>query len=64
MSAISYLRRTHCNLSLYLVANKPSFPDERLLFLKIQEAVRGGVTCVQLWDHKSDFSTSLYLKVH
>lgn len=51
--------RLPCNLSLYLVANKPSFQDEHLFFSKIQEAVRGGVSCVQLRDHKSDYLTNL-----
>lgn len=70
MSAISRLaipfsrlhfpkERLSYNLSLYLVANRPSFQDERLFFFKIQEAVRGGVSCVQLRDHKSDYLTSL-----
>ena len=51
--------RLCCNLSLYLVANLPSFQDEHLFFSKIQEAVRGGVSCVQLRDHRSDYPTSL-----
>jgi|GEM_PF-5674166 len=51
--------RLFYNLSLYLVANRPSFQDESLFFLKIQEAVRGGVSCVQLRDHKSDYPTCL-----
>lgn len=70
MSAISRLtfpisrlhfhkERLSCNLSLYLVANKPSFQDEHIFFSKIQEAVRGGVSCVQLRDHKSDYPTCL-----
>lgn len=55
--------RLSCNLSLYLVANRPSFQDECLFFSKIQEAVRGGVSCVQLRDHRSDFSTSLKIAI-
>lgn len=51
--------RLLCDLSLYLVANKPSFQDEHLFFSKIQEAVQGGVSCVQLRDHNSDYPTSL-----
>lgn len=51
--------RPFCNLSLYLVANRPSFQDECLFFSKIREAVRGGVSCVQLRDHESSYSTSL-----
>lgn len=47
------------DLSLYLVANRPSFSDERLFFSKIMEAVKGGVSCVQLRDHESDFATTL-----
>lgn len=53
--------RLHCNLSLYLVANRPSFQNEELFFSKIQEAVRGGVSCVQLRDHESDYPTSLMI---
>lgn len=75
MSAISRLtfpvsrlhfprERLRYNLSLYLVANKPSFQDEHLFFLKIQEAVRGGVSCVQLRDYKSDYPTSLRIANH
>ncbi len=45
------------NLSLYLVANQPSYPDEQLFLLKIKESVKGGVSCVQFRNHKSDFST-------
>lgn len=52
-------KRLSCNLSLYLVANRPSFQDEHLFFSKIQEAVKGGVSCVQLRDHRSDYPTSL-----
>ena len=46
-------------LSLYLVANRPSFPDEKLFFSKIMESVKGGVSCVQLRDHQSDFASAL-----
>lgn len=45
------------DLSLYLVANRPSFQDENLFFSKIKELVRGGVTCVQLRDHKNDLAS-------
>jgi thiamine monophosphate synthase len=40
------------DLSLYLVANRPSFQDESLFFSKIKEAVEGGVSCPrndELW---------------
>lgn len=54
------------DLSLYLVANRPSFQDENLFFSKIKESVEGGVSCVQYRDDKSDFATTLkiaqYLK--
>lgn len=53
------LRQPTFDLSLYLVANRPSFQDEHLFFTKIQKAVKGGVSCVQLRDHTSDFSTTL-----
>ncbi len=70
MSAISRLavpigrlhfskERLPCDLSLYLVANRPSFQDEQIFFSKIQAAVRGGVSCVQLRDHLSDYPTCL-----
>ena len=39
------------DLSLYLVANRPSFQDESLFFSKIMSAVKGGVSCVQFRDH-------------
>jgi thiamine-phosphate diphosphorylase len=51
--------RPSYDLSLYLVANRPSFADENIFFLRIQEAVKGGVTCVQLRDHKNEFATTL-----
>lgn len=47
------------DLSLYLVANRPSFQDEALFFSKIRAAVKGGVSCVQLRDHESNFATTL-----
>lgn len=47
------------DLSLYLVANRPSFQDETLFFSKIMAAVQGGVSCVQLRDHASDFATAV-----
>src|SRR6267154_2384378 len=47
------------DLSLYLVANRPSFQDESQFFSKIMKSVKGGVSCVQLRDHKNDFATTL-----
>jgi thiamine-phosphate diphosphorylase len=47
------------DLSLYLVANKPSFSDEELFFAKIRAAVKGGVSCVQLRDHESELSETI-----
>ena len=47
------------DLSLYLVANKPSFQDENLFFSKIMAAVKGGVSCVQFRDHKNDLSETI-----
>jgi len=42
-------------LSLYLIADRPSVPLTGCQFIaRILEAVRGGVTCVQFRDHKSD----------
>lgn len=52
------------DLSLYLVANRPSFQDESLFFSKIMESVKGGVSCVQLRDHKSDFASTLRTAAH
>lgn len=52
------------NLALYLVANRPSFQDENLFFSKIMASVKGGVSCVQLRDHKSDFVTTLKTATH
>lgn len=51
--------RSNFDLSLYLVANKPSFQDESLFFSKIMSAVKGGVSCVQFRDHKSDLSATI-----
>jgi thiamine-phosphate diphosphorylase len=45
------------DLSLYLVANRPSFSDEQQFFTKIMQSVAGKVSCVQLRDHKNDIST-------
>lgn len=47
------------DLSLYLVANRPSFRDENLFFSKIRSAVKGGVSCVQFRDHKSDLAATI-----
>jgi thiamine-phosphate pyrophosphorylase len=47
------------DLSLYLVANRPSFEDESHFFSQIRRAVKGGVTCVQLRDHNSDLTTTV-----
>ena len=47
------------DLSLYLIANRPSFQDENRFFSKIMSAVKGGVSCVQLRDHKGDLSTTI-----
>ncbi len=56
---MSISRLSLSDLSLYLVANRPSFPDENLFFLKVAEAVKGGATCVQLRDFQSDYFTIL-----
>ena len=54
------------DLSLYLVANRPSFSDEQQFFTKILQCVSGGVSCVQLRDHTSDtgsiIKTAMQLK--
>jgi thiamine-phosphate pyrophosphorylase len=50
-------KRHPFDLSLYLVANRPSFNDENLFFSKILKGVQGGVSCVQLRDHKNDFAS-------
>lgn len=47
------------DLSLYLVANRPSFQDETLFFSKIMSAVKGGVSCVQFRDHKNNLSETI-----
>jgi thiamine-phosphate pyrophosphorylase len=51
---MSICRKPFFDLSLYLVANRSSFPDETAFFTKVAEAVKGGVTCVQLRDLQSD----------
>lgn len=50
--------RLFCDLSRYLIANRPSFSEEHF-FSKVQDAVRGGVSCVQLRDHTNDVLTIL-----
>lgn len=57
-SHIPKLRKSF-DLSLYLVANKPSYPDENLFISKIMASVRGGVSCVQLRDHISNSAATL-----
>jgi thiamine-phosphate pyrophosphorylase len=47
------------DLSLYLVADRQSVKDERQFFSNILESVKGGVSCVQLRDQKSDIPTTL-----
>jgi thiamine-phosphate diphosphorylase len=47
------------DLSLYLVANRPSFQSEELFFKKIEAAVKGGTSCVQLRDHENDLQSTL-----
>lgn len=70
MSSLSRLPnlkgRFDCDLSLYLVANRPSFSDENVFFSKIRSAVQGGVSCVQFRDHQNNvceaIRTALRLK--
>jgi len=47
------------DLSLYLVANRPSFRDENVFFSKIMSSIKGGVSCVQFRDHKSDLTATI-----
>lgn len=47
------------DLSIYLVANRPSFQDEDLFFGRIRAAVKGGISCVQFRDHQNDLSTTI-----
>ena len=51
--------RLQFNLSLYLVADRQAIQDEDKFFSKIIEAVKGGVSCVQLRDQRSDFATAV-----
>lgn len=51
--------RPFVDLSLYLVANRPSFFDENLFLEKILSAVKGGVSCVQFRDHKNDLNATI-----
>lgn len=51
-------------LSLYLVANRPSYQDEHLFISKIKSAVQGGVSCVQFRDYKNDYQTTLKTACH
>lgn len=52
-------RRLPLDFSVYVVANRPSYPNENVFFSKIKELVRAGISCVQLRDHKNDFATTL-----
>lgn len=55
--------RKSCNLSVYLIANLPSF-SRQVFFSKILAAVEGGVTCVQYRDYQSDFETTLKISAY
>ncbi len=55
----SSTRRLSFDLSLYLVANRPSYPDEHLFFSKIMQAVAGGASCVQLRDHTNTLAFTI-----
>lgn len=59
-----HLLRPPFDLSLYLVANRPAFQDESLFLSKIRESVEGGVSCVQLRDHQSDFEKTVKMAAH
>ena len=56
-------KRLPFDLSLYLVANRPSFQDESLFFSKIMKSVEGGVSCVQLRDRR-DLTSTLKTATH
>ncbi len=56
---LEHARRFPFNLSLYLVANRPSFKDEEAFLEKIKAAVDGGVTCVQFRDHENTLSQTM-----
>ncbi len=58
---LSSLRKKFFHPSLYLVANRPSYSNQELFISKIIQAVQGGVSCVQLRDHQSDFESVLQL---
>lgn len=51
--------RLNVDLSVYLIANRPSFNEENLFFPKILAAVEGGISCVQLRDYQSDFAPTI-----
>lgn len=54
------IRQKTVDFSLYLVANRQFYPDERLFFSKIMSAVKGGVSCIQLRDHRKDPSSIIH----
>lgn len=62
-SSVSKVRHS-VDLSLYLVANRPSYPDETLFLSKIKESVQGGVSCVQLRDHQNSYAAILRVAKH
>jgi thiamine-phosphate pyrophosphorylase len=57
-------RKQAFDLSLYLVANRPSFRSDDSFFSKISQCLEGGVSCIQLRDHTSDFKTAVKTATH
>lgn len=59
-------RWKQADLSLNLIANRPSFKEESVFFSRVEQAVKGGATCVQLRDHvnpvKDVIRTAIALK--
>jgi len=55
MRCFSYeASRSPIDLSLYLVTHRQSAANDEIFISKVLSAVQGGVTCVQIRDHKED----------
>lgn len=51
--------RLHVDLSLYLITHRACAKDDTVFVDKVMQAVKGGVTCVQIRDQDEDLRASL-----
>lgn len=52
------------DLSLYLVTERTCIKDEEMLLNKAKQAIKGGITCLQLRDHNEDLQASIKTARH